>query len=798
MTKKIKYILWSVILFSNILYCSKNPSNTPKQLISLTETERVFLDTHTTITAHNETYWAPFNFNINNKPMGFSIDYIKLLTSKLGISVKFISGYSWSEYMKMLQEDKLDTIINIAYTKERAKSIEFTKPFYTIQNAIYVNKANPNFNSLEDLKGHTIASVKDFFTQQELAKDIPEIKQKLVENQLDTIKLLSLGKVDAIIAEKAIADYIIQNNGISNIMPTNFVKDSKYLAQLRIGTSKKNRVLKNILNKAQKLITTQEMNALKQKWFGVDIGQKNSFTAKEKHYLNNKKIIKVCTNPNWTPIEFTENNKPQGISIDNLEIVAKDTQLTLKYIITSSWSQSQEFLKQKKCDILPAAIRTKKRETYANFTEPYLKYDLAIITKNDKPLVTNIESIIYKTMSRKKGSGLIAKLKSKYPKISIKETYGYQDAISDVSDGNVYFTITTLPVFSYYKNKSNLTNLQVAGYSKMKYNLSIAVRKDDITLLNILNKALNKIDLSTQTLIFEKWTKKQVRFQADYRLLWQLAIVSLIIIIIILFFILKQKRLNMKIQQLNIELEERVKKAIKETQKKEQLLRQQSRFAQMGEMISMIAHQWRQPLAAISSTSATINLKTKLNKLDKDTALELSSKISSYSQHLSSTINDFREFFRENKEKKETTYNELIESVLGIIETSIINKNIVLNKSLNSNSIFNTYPNELKQVILNLIKNAEDILLEKEIENPEINIKTHDNLLIISDNAGGIPKDIIDKIFDPYFSTKINKDGTGLGLYMSKTIIEEHCNGSLSVVNNGYGAEFTIVLKGLK
>ena len=578
--------------------------------------------------------------------------------------------------------------------------------------------------------------------------------------------------------------------------PTTAVSNEKYLIPSNLYI--KYKAEKSTINTGGEHISLQEIDALRKRWFGVDIGQKSDYSEIEKEYIYNKKIIKVCTNPNWTPIEFLEDNKPQGISIDTLEIVAKDINLALKYIKTTSWSQSQEFLKQRKCDILPAAIKTKKRELYANFTKPYLKYDLAIITKNDKPLVTNIESIIDKTMSRKKGSGLITKLKSKYPNITIKETYGYQDAISDVSYGNVYFTITTLPVFSYYKNKSNLTNLQVAGYSKMKYNLSIAVRKDDKLLLSILNKALNKVDLSTQTLIFEKWTKKQVEFQADYRLLWQLAIVSLIIIIIILFFTIKQKRLNKKIQQLNIELEERVKEAIEETQKKEQLLRQQSRFAQMGEMISMIAHQWRQPLAAISSTSASINLKTKLNKLDKDTALELSNKISNYSQHLSSTINDFREFFRENKEKKDTTYDELIQSVLRIIETSIINKNIILNKEFDSETIFSTYPNELKQVILNLIKNAEDALLDKNIENPQITIKTHKEVLTISDNAGGVSEDIIDKIFDPYFSTKTKKDGTGLGLYMSKTIIEEHCSGSLTLVNDQYGAQFKIVLKGLK
>ncbi|RLA73075.1 MAG: hypothetical protein DRG78_23005 [Epsilonproteobacteria bacterium] len=252
--------------------------------------------------------------------------------------------------------------------------------------------------------------------------------------------------------------------------------------------------------------------------------------------------------------------------------------------------------------------------------------------------------------------------------------------------------------------------------------------------------------------------------------------------------------INKNINEIKIFLDAKLKYENEQKKKEEQMI-QQSRLAQMGEMISMIAHQWRQPLAAISSTSAAINLKTKLNKLDKDSAIRLSDKISDYSQHLSLTIDDFREFFKTNKEKTNTTYNEMIKSVLGIIEISIENKNINLIKQLNSKNTLNTYPNELKQVILNLIKNAEDILIEKNIDNPTITIETKDNILSISDNGGGIPKDIIDKIFDPYFSTKTKKDGTGLGLYMSKTIIEEHCGGKLTVLNDKDGALFTIELK---
>lgn len=263
----------------------------------------------------------------------------------------------------------------------------------------------------------------------------------------------------------------------------------------------------------------------------------------------------------------------------------------------------------------------------------------------------------------------------------------------------------------------------------------------------------------------------------------------------------KTKELNeqtSRILEFNKTLEQRVKEEVDKNRQKDKQMIQQSRLAQMGEMISMIAHQWRQPLTAISSTSSGINLKAKLETLDKETAINLTDKISEYAQHLSSTIDDFREFFKSNKSKTKTTYKELVDSALSIIGVSVSNRNIQIIKDLQCDSVFNTYPNELKQVILNLIKNAEDALVENKIEKPYIKIKTYTKdfkvILEISDNGGGIPEDIMNKIFDPYFSTKTKKDGTGLGLYMSKTIIEEHCWGKLKVKNNEQGAVFRIIL----
>ena len=233
---------------------------------------------------------------------------------------------------------------------------------------------------------------------------------------------------------------------------------------------------------------------------------------------------------------------------------------------------------------------------------------------------------------------------------------------------------------------------------------------------------------------------------------------------------------------------------------KENMLFKQSRLAQMGEMINMIAHQWRQPLSAISATTNVLILKNERGSYESKFFEDRLQKIANYSQHLSTTINDFRNFFKTNKEKEETTVEAVIEDVLSITQPLLQSKNITLITDFKYNKKVNIYANELKQVLLNLIKNAEDVLVENKIIGPEITVRTFEEdgyaVLSIEDNGGGIDNTIIDKIFDPYFSTKLDKEGTGLGLYMSKIIVQEHCTGTLSVKNSRNGAIFRIEMRG--
>ncbi|MDD2896364.1 MAG: PAS domain-containing sensor histidine kinase [Aliarcobacter sp.] len=236
-----------------------------------------------------------------------------------------------------------------------------------------------------------------------------------------------------------------------------------------------------------------------------------------------------------------------------------------------------------------------------------------------------------------------------------------------------------------------------------------------------------------------------------------------------------------------------------ELKNQQNLLVEQSKSAAMGEMISMIAHQWRQPLQAVSILIQKLPLLKMVNGDISDEMLDdVVNQVSSQLDYMSKTIDDFRDYFKPNKRKEEVYIKEIIEKSMDFLAYLFKINSIKVNYQNNSNSSVEIYLNEIVQVFINLAKNSCDAMIEKNIENRVISITTYENekslFVEFEDNAGGIKSDVLGKIFDPYFSTKNNKNGTGLGLYMSKTIIEEHSGGKIDVYNTDFGTKFVIKL----
>ena len=250
-----------------------------------------------------------------------------------------------------------------------------------------------------------------------------------------------------------------------------------------------------------------------------------------------------------------------------------------------------------------------------------------------------------------------------------------------------------------------------------------------------------------------------------------------------------------ELKELNKNQEQKIKDEIAKNEEKQKMMFWQSRFASLGQMLSNIAHQWRQPLTELNLIIYNIK-KAALNNQHKEVeySYDESKKII---KNMSSTIDDFSNFFKPSKEKTLFSLKQSISEAILISKRTIKEEHIFLKTNILDINILGI-PNELTQVIINLIQNAKDAFVLNKTSQKElqiITIKENNNIKIeIKDNAGGVTIELLDKIFEPYFTTKHSTSGTGLGLFMSKMICEKSFDGSLNVSNNKSGATFTIEL----
>ncbi len=251
-----------------------------------------------------------------------------------------------------------------------------------------------------------------------------------------------------------------------------------------------------------------------------------------------------------------------------------------------------------------------------------------------------------------------------------------------------------------------------------------------------------------------------------------------------------------ELEDLNRTLEDRVREEVAKNREKDHLIIQQGRLAAMGEMIGNIAHQWRQPLNVVGLLCQSLQEMHRQGELTGEQLDDTVCQAMEVIKFMSQTMDDFRNFFKPDKEKKEFSVKEVVDRSLSFLRPHLDYHNISIVVNIDKELIVTGYPNEYAQVIINILGNSKDVILERGTENPAIVINAHREyhrtIVTIQDNAGGISDDIIGKIFDPYFTTKRAGEGSGLGLYMSKTIIEKNMLGSLSAFNTAAGAEFRI------
>jgi len=538
--------------------------------------------------------------------------------------------------------------------------------------------------------------------------------------------------------------------------------------------------------------------------------QEVHFSDKEFTYIKNHNKIKICVNYDLFPLDGMKNNKLTGEMADIFSIISDMTSIEFVPVISNSQEELKANIRDKKCKILSVMATSGKEFKNIKPTKPFTATSFALLSKlehsfiDDPTLLKNKILIVQEDSFRDY-------LKYLYPYLKIRVEYDKNQMVRDVLYDKAYAIVTLDEQADYFIDKYGYGKLKINGFLAKDRPLqgSIGIEKNEAILAGIIEKSLSNIPKEKIEAIRNSWRISRYQTKIDYSIAIKILLFMGIIVLILVYYQRKLKNFNKELEkqvflktkelvEINESLEATVQEKIEELIHKDEILTAQSKQAVMGEMIAMIAHQWRQPLNTITLQISNIQLKEMMGeKVSNAEYKALLEEISNSVVYLANTIDDFKTYFHPDKQASTIVFNDLMKKVLGFIEPRVLQYKILIEITGDIKTEVTVYINELIQVMLNILNNAIDAYENPDIKNKYIviDVATSEDkvTIIIKDNAGGIKKEHQKQIFEPYFSTK-GKNGTGLGLYMSKMIIEKQFEGRIDVISQDSSTSFKIII----
>ena len=802
-----------IFLLSSVLFANESGTH-------LTQLEKEWITQHKEISFTGDPNWLPFEaFDKHGNYIGIVSDYLDHIEQETGISFLSKPVKNWSESLKLATEGKVSLISGDVADKILNQNFKPIEP-YIINPIIIVMSHHVNYvEDLNTLRGKKIAIIKDYGYTSDIFSHYPNIKFIEVENIQTGLRGVSSGKFDAMLASSSLASYAISSMGFEEIK---IVGKTTVIMEVTLFIDKNQPILYNIINKTIKAISIKDRQKILTKWTSTQTDRqipniilisvlcllvilvlaffvhiRTTLQKSKKHLAYMKKLESAQELGHMGSWEWDMISGNLIWSDEVYRIFGEEPQsFPATYEAFVSYIPT-EYLKG-----LESAI-----ETATNTHTPY-EYDHQIRQKDGSIRFVR-EAGYVRYNDKDEPISMLGTVLDIDSVIQVQTTKRENKELSDLLkkyDDNVIASNTDLKGIITYASKAFV---HISGYSldELIGKPQNIVRHQDtpsqtFTVLwqtikngktwrgNLKNKRKDGsyywVD-STISPLYDENNKvigySSIRRDITHEKLAQELHTAL-------------ETKSIELQKLNNELENRIHDAVVESKAKDHLLAQQSKLASMGEMIGNIAHQWRQPLNALSILLQKQQVFHERGLLTLEKTQESVRKGTILINKMSSTIDDFRDFFKPSKQKVIFDIKHAIDNTLELIDAALYNKNIKLNITVDEGNKIFGYENEFSQVILNIINNARDVLVEKNIAQGEITIQTYtiDGVihLQICDNAGGIPDNYLNKVFEPYFTTKDEGQGTGIGLYMSKMIIEENMGGSIRAENRDKGACFII------
>ena len=525
-----KYILFMIIIFTSFSFSN----NFNIASINLSSEENNLIQTKEIIVS-SEYENIPFNFRLGNKNVGYTIDILNLISKKTGLKIKYKNVSNSSEATKLFYDNQIDvltSLIDLNYID----NVTFSRPYINLDYYVFSNSNFQKFVSLDELSDVNVVVQKGSFWEMFFKQKYPNISLLTSSSLDESIQKVLTNEADFTILNNIAYNYYKEKYKIKNIeikKIENSIRD--LLAQgYHFTLKKEDVVLKNIIDKAIKSITLEEIKQIDKKWFSA-VDESNSFNQKinlsilEKNYLDNKnRKLNYCIEPN-----FAEYNHNNNLLYKNLvDKISDRLDTKIQLVNAKNKSEALDLVKQRKCDFIPLAIKTDDKKEYFDFTDSYMNSPYVLATLEKSLYVVDLQDVINKDIAIVKGQHINEFLKNKYPDKKFIEVQDVQEGLELLNNGFVFGFLDSLMNVAYEINANNHNDINISGTFEYGLDISIATRNDEPILNTIMNQVINDISKEDKKEIYNNWFNIDVTNRIDYDLFLRILIVLIFLIVI--------------------------------------------------------------------------------------------------------------------------------------------------------------------------------------------------------------------------------------------------------------------------
>lgn len=533
--------------------------------------------------------YAPFSYEQNGKAEGLFVDLWRLWAEENHYKIEFINGITWDNSINLAKEKKVDFFLGTNPYENWMKS---SKTYYELNTSLFIHKENDKgFSKDAPYIVGIIGSdyekiIKNNFINSEII---------IYKNYADAFKDFTSRKIDLIYDDKIAIEYYALQNGYFHL-----IRSIKLLSNsFKISAISKDENLIKIFNESFEKLKPEDLASVESKWIihneqriYEDIKNLTQLTQEEKDFIKSK-TLKISLSKSWEPFSFVSVNKPEGISTEIWELIAKKLGLKYEFFVNNDFTKQLFAIKNKEQDLIFSVGETKDRKKYALFSKSYASFPLSIVTLKDENFIENMNYLSNKRIAVGENFTAHKILREKYPNLDFLLVKNINEGLRAVNEKKAYAFIDIKPLLAYNIRKLNYDSLKITGNTGLNYDMSIMIRDDYKILQSILNKAIISLNEEEVNSIIKRWENVQFEKNFDYKTLWVLLGLTSLFFIPLIYFnqqnLRKSKNLKILVDErtkelkiLNEQLEERIEEKTKELRRANYLLDEAQTIAKLG------------------------------------------------------------------------------------------------------------------------------------------------------------------------------------------------------------------------